>query len=296
MKIALVMNIKKLFLVGAAIFAAGFALQAQVSDVKIWQGVKMPGKVAEGSGNKSSGQYAKPNEGFQAVREPFFRFYKANTQSNKPAPAVVICPGGGYGHLAFGKEGTEIAEFLAEGGTSCFVLGYRIPGNNRDGALQDAQRALRLIRRDAKKYNIDPNRLGIMGFSAGAHLSARTSTNYETSAYEPVDAADKLSARPDFTVLIYPAYLADKKTLALAPEIKVDKNTPKAFVAQTQKDSHYEASSVGYTLALRSAGVPVDFHYFSDGDHGYGLREKTKPVSAWGELLKAWLKANKLAD
>ena len=297
-----------------AIFALLFAASAFAQDfkVKVWDGVKMPGTVCiekdspkisfdEAKAqlgenlNKTSGQYGQGNEGVQRVVEPTLRCFSAKSESGKPMPAIILCPGGGYAHLAMGHEGNEIAKFLAEGGTTCFVLAYRIPGNNRESALMDVQRAIRLVRKNAKKWNVDPNKIGVMGFSAGGHLSANASTNYNREVYAPLDAADKLSARPDFTVLIYPAYLADKKTLALSPEIKVDKNTPPAFIAQTQGDRHYEMSSVGYMLALRAAGVPVDFHYFSAGEHGYGLREKAKPVKDWGELLRTWLKFNKLA-
>lgn len=301
----------------ALIFSSAISY-AQDFEMNVWEGVKMPGvvyidkdnnngKVEQmelsdllakfpDNPNRSSGQYGKGNEGFQRVIVPTLRFYKAKTESQKPQPAIVICPGGGYAHLAYGKEGTDIANLLTANGTACFILAYRIPGNNREGALMDAQRAIRLIRKNAKKWNIDPNRIGIMGFSAGAHLSAHTSTNYNREVYAPIDDADKLSAKPDFTVLIYPAYLANKETLELSKEILVDKNTPKAFISQTQGDIHYEASSVGYALALRKAGVPVDFHYFHDAEHGYGLNEKVKPVKDWGELLKTWLKFNKLAD
>ena len=311
---------KVLFL--SALWGASFAF-SQDFDIKIWDGVKMPGDVFERISekqpdgrnkntdvkmsyedaikkfgekpNKSSGQYGMPNEGFQRVVEPALRCYKAKTESKKPAPAIIICPGGGYAHLAYGKEGTDIAKFLSEGGTTCFILAYRIPGNNRECALMDIQRAIRLVRKNAKKWNVDPEKIGVMGFSAGGHLSANASTNYNRQTYAPLDSADRLSAKPNFTVLIYPAYLADRKTLALSPEIKVDKDTPMAFIAQTQGDFHYEMSSVGYMLALRAAGVPVDFHYFHDGEHGYGLNEKKRPVKDWGELLKTWLKANKLA-
>ena len=285
---------KVLFL--SALFGASFAF-SQDFDIKIWDGVKMPGDVFERISekqpggrnkntdvkmsyedaikkfgekpNKSSGQYGMPNEGFQRVVEPTLRCYKAKTESKKPAPAIIICPGGGYAHLAY--------------------------GNNRECALMDIQRAIRLVRKNAKKWNVDPEKIGVMGFSAGGHLSANASTNYNRQTYAPLDSADRLSAKPNFTVLIYPAYLADRKTLALSPEIKVDKDTPMAFIAQTQGDFHYEMSSVGYMLALRAAGVPVDFHYFHDGEHGYGLNEKKRPVKDWGELLKTWLKANKLA-
>lgn len=267
-----------------------FSLSAfsQDFELKLWDNVKMPQKVTAQT-EKKGGKYGAENESFQAVAEPTIRAYLV--KSEKPTAAIIICPGGGYGHLAYGKEGTKIATFLQDAGVSCFVLKYRIPGS-RDSAFADAQRAVRLIRKNASKWNIDPNKIGIMGFSAGAHLSARTSTNYDLAAYEPVDDTDKLSAKPNFTVLIYPAYLADKNTLELSPEIRVTKDTPQAFIAQTLDDVHYEASSVGYFLALRKLGVKVDFHMFEKGGHGYGLNLKNEPVSEWGNLLKTWLKFN----
>lgn len=267
--------------------ALASAAQEGVREFGLWNGVKMPGKSA--GGEKSSGERGKPNEGFQRVSTPTLRFYKAD--SADPVAAVIICPGGGYGHLAYGKEGTAIAEFLSGAGVSCFVLKYRIPGD-RDAAFQDAQRAVRLVRKNAEKWNIDPDKVGIMGFSAGGHLSARVSTNFDAPSYEPLDAADSLSARPNFTVLIYPAYLADSRTLALSPEIRVTKGAPRAFIVQTMDDTAYEASSVGYFLALRREGVPADFHMFEKGGHGYGLNHRAMPVAAWGEMLRSWLKFN----
>ena len=275
-------------LVSLLLASAAFA---QDFELKIWDGVKMPQK-ATATAEKKGGQYGADNESFQAVAEPTIRAYKA--ASDKPTAAIVICPGGGYMHLAYGKEGTTIAKFLQESGVTCFVLKYRIPGS-RDSAFADAQRAIRLIRKNAKEWNVDPDRIGIMGFSAGAHLSARTSTNYDTNAYEPIDGVDKLSAKPNFTVLIYPAYLADKKTLELSEEIRVNKDTPQAFIVQTLDDNAYEASSVGYFLALRREGVKVDFHMFQKGGHGYGLNLKNEPVADWGVLLKKWLKFNGFA-
>lgn len=278
------------FIAIVSLFVASAAF-AQDFELKIWDGVKMPQK-ATASAEKKGGQYGADNESFQAVAEPTIRAYKA--ASDKPTAAILICPGGGYMHLAYGKEGTKIAKFLQEAGVTCFVLKYRIPGS-RDSAFADAQRAIRLIRKNAKEWNVAPNRIGIMGFSAGAHLSARTSTNYDTDAYEPIDAADKLSAKPNFTVLIYPAYLADKETLALSKEIRVNKDTPPAFIVQTLDDDAYEASSVGYFLAMRREGLKVDFHMFGKGGHGYGLNLKNEPVADWGKLLKRWLEFNGFA-
>lgn len=270
-----------------------FAFQqsfCQSEFIEVWKGVKMPGSATD-QPEKLQGNPKKDDHGYQFVSKPTLEFFAAKSKS--VTGAVIICPGGGYGHLAYGKEGTEIAKFLSEQGINCFVLKYRIP-QNRDGAFQDAQRALRLIRHNAAKWKIDRNKVGIMGFSAGGHLSARTSTNYAEESYKALDAADKLSAKPDFTVLIYPAYLANNNTYELSPEIHVDKESPMAFISHTQDDAPYIASSIGYYLALKKNKVSAELHIYSEGGHGYGFRIKDKPVSNWGNALVDWLKLKKL--
>ncbi len=284
-------NLKRLSLLLISLSSA-CALYAAEPVIELWKGVKMPGTACT-EAEVVQGAQTKNDRGYQFVSVPTLEFFKA--ESEKPTAAIIICPGGGYGHLAYGKEGTEIARFLNESGVNCFVLKYRIP-NNRDGALQDAQRALRLVRQNAKAWNVDPNKVGIMGFSAGGHLSARTSTNFDTDSYEALDKADKLSARPDFTVLVYPAYCADNNTYELKPEIRISEKTPPAFIIQSVDDKHYVGSAIGYFLALKKFGVNADLHLFAVGGHGYGLREKTKPVGTWGDTLTTWLKFNKLAE
>jgi acetyl esterase/lipase len=207
----------------------------------------------------------------------------------KPNPAVMVCPGGGYSILAWNHEGTEMAEWLNGQGISAFVLKYRVPGNQRDAALCDAQRALGLIRSKAKEFNVDPARLGIMGFSAGGHLSARTSTNFGKRFYEPLDEIDALSCRPDFSLIIYPAYLFQKGSLELSPEITVTPQTPPAFILQAENDKPYVDSSLAYFIALKAAGVPAELHIYPDGGHGYGLRKKGNSTDAWGGLAEVWL-------
>jgi acetyl esterase/lipase len=204
------------------------------------------------------------------------------------APAVMVCPGGGYHVLAFDLEGTEVAEWLNSIGFTAVVLKYTVP-NNRDGALQDAQRAMGLIRLHSKEWNIDPARLGVLGFSAGGHLSARLSNTCETRNYPAIDEADALSCRPDFTVLIYPAYLGDE-TYKLPGEIVVTTNTPPAFIVQTQDDNPFINSSVTYYLALKKQNIPAELHLFPYGGHGYGLRPSKNAVSHWPELCERWLK------
>lgn len=208
--------------------------------------------------------------------------------SGKPAPAVMVCPGGGYSILAWNHEGTEVAAWLNAQGLSAFVLKYRVP-KNRDAAFCDAQRALGLIRHRAASFNVDPGRLGIMGFSAGAHLSVRTSTNFEKRAYEPVDEADRQPCRPDFALIIYPAYLY-AEGYKMAPELAVTDRTPPTFLLQAEDDGPYVDSSLAYFIALKAAKVPAELHLFPDGGHGYGLRKKGKSTDVWPDLAAAWLK------
>lgn len=224
-----------------------------------------------------------------------------------PAPAdkatgtaVVICPGGGYNILAWNKEGTEIAEWLNSIGVTGVVLKYRVPakqGTPREAApLSDVQRAMGLVRQHAAEWKIDPKRVGVLGFSAGGHLSASLGANHERRSYEPVDAADALSCRPDFTLLIYPAYLvggrgAPKTARELAPEVKVTANTPPTFLVQTEDDSVRVQSSLYYYLALAEAKVPAEMHLYARGGHGYGLRPSEFAVSHWPDLAAGWLRS-----
>ena len=207
--------------------------------------------------------------------------------TGKPTPAVMICPGGGYGILAWNHEGTEIAAWLNGQGISAFILKYRVP-KNRDAAFCDAQRAMGLIRSRAKTFNIDPTHLGIMGFSAGAHLSVRVSTNFEKRFYSAVDVADELSCRPDFALIIYPAYLF-APGYTMAPELPVTPQTPPTFLLQAEDDTPYVDSSLAYFIALKAVKVPVELHLFPDGGHGYGLRKKGKSTDVWPSLATEWL-------
>ena len=205
-----------------------------------------------------------------------------------PNPAVLVCPGGGYGILAWDLEGTEIAEWLNRQGVSAFVLKYRVPGN-RDGAFRDAQRSMGLLRAKAKELNIDPARLGIMGFSAGAHLSVRVSTDFAQRHYAPLDAADALPCRPDFALIIYPAYL-NAEGFQMAPGLPVSAETPPTFLAQAEDDWSYVDSSLAYYIALKAVKVPAELHLYPNGGHGYGVRPKGNATDAWPEQAAAWLK------
>ncbi|MBI5385187.1 MAG: alpha/beta hydrolase [Verrucomicrobia bacterium] len=229
------------------------------------------------------------------VAKPALTVYPA-PKGKATGAAVVVCPGGGYHILAMDLEGTEVVEWLNSVGVTAVLLKYRVParqGRERyDAPLQDAQRAVSLMRHRAKEWGVDPARIGIMGFSAGAHLSAVCSTAYEQRRYEAVDAADQASCRPDFTMLIYPAYLTVKtENDRIASELTITSNTPPTFLAQTQDDTVRVESSVFYYLALRNAKVPVEMHLYPTGGHGYGLRRSQHYVTTWPQRAEEWMKA-----
>jgi len=210
-----------------------------------------------------------------------------------PAPAVVICPGGGYSILAWDLEGTEIAEWLNSLGAAGVLLKYRVP-RQRDEAFQDAQRAVSVVRSRAKQWNIDPKAIGILGFSAGGHLAARTSTNFGKRSYEPVDEAEKAPCRPDFSVLIYPAYLTTSGDAALdTATLPVDANTPPTFLAIACND-RFTPGAVLYFQALRKAKVRSELHVFQFGGHGCGLRPTADNVTTWPEHCERWLRGLKV--
>ncbi len=229
------------------------------------------------------------------VSRPTITVYSPPKNKNTGA-AVLVCPGGGYYILAMNLEGTEVCKWLNSLGVTGILLKYRVP--RREGLekhtapLQDTQRALGMVRQNAEAWGIDPHRLGILGFSAGGHLAAAASTHSETRTYPAVDDADRLSCRPDFTLLIYPAYLVSKKgELALAPEIKVTSKTPPAFISMAQDDPAHVENAYAYALALKAANVAAELHVYPTGGHGYGLRPTENPVTLWSDRAAAWMKA-----
>ena len=211
---------------------------------------------------------------------------------------MIICPGGGYNILAWNKEGTEIAEWLNSIGGEAVVLKYRVP--RRDWKkphplpLQDLQRSIRIVRSKATEWKIDPKRIGVMGFSAGGHLSVMASSYYNENSYKPIDAIDKLDARPSFVALIYPAYLgnAKKDSGKLDPLVKVSEKTPPTFIAITHDDGDRALFAALYYAKLRQNRVPAELHIYSRGGHGYGLRPSKNPVSTWPARLGDWLRSS----
>lgn len=234
------------------------------------------------------------------VSRPTITVYRPDAAKNT-GTAVLICPGGGYGRLAYNKEGTEAAEWLNTLGVTAVVLKYRVPPRNPKqrhvAPLQDAQRAMGIIRQRARSWAVDPGRVGVLGFSAGGHLAACLSANASRRTYEPNDEADALSCRPDFAFLIYPAYLlAGKSGPALADEVQVSAETPRTFLVQAQDDSVKVECSLHYYLALQAARVPAELHVYPTGGHGYGLRPSPNAVSTWPARAEDWLRGNNLLE
>jgi acetyl esterase/lipase len=231
------------------------------------------------------------------VSKPTITVYRP-AKEKETGTAVVVCPGGGYHILAMDLEGTEVCRWLNDLGVTAVLLKYRVParkGKPRHQApLQDAQRAMSLVRSKAAEWGIDPKRIGMLGFSAGGHLTATASTHYASRAYEPIDDADKVSCRPDFAVLVYPAYLVNKQKDALTEDLHVNKDTPPMFLAHAGDDPVPSENSAVMYLALKRAGVPAELHLYASGGHGFGLRKTDKPYTAWPQRCGEWLKARGL--
>ena len=266
--------------------------------IKLWKGIAPGDKGDLGVEHDSTkpGPDGKPSDGIirlANVSEPTITIYSPDKKKNTGA-AVVVCPGGGYTILALDLEGSEVCKWLNSIGVTGILLKYRVPARpgqaNYVAPLQDAQRALGLSRQLSSKYGIDPHKIGILGFSAGGHLSAVASNNFSTRTYPSVDSADTEVCRPDFTILIYPAYLTQNSDRAkLTPELAVTKETPPAFIAMTADDPVRVENAFVYALALKNVGVRAEVHTYPKGGHGYGLRPSKNLVSSWPLRAKEWM-------
>jgi len=224
------------------------------------------------------------------------------TMAVYPAPAtdntrvgVVVFPGGGYTHLAYDLEGSEVCEWLNSIGVGCAAVKYRVPGAGHypehTEDLADAQRAVRMMRQHATEWKIDPARVGVLGFSAGGHLVAVISNHASESTYKDLDAADQLSARPAFAIMIYPGGLVKAPDLMKLPPALTPGNTaPPTFLVQAEDDPVHVENTIAYYLALKNANVPAEMHVFAKGGHGYGLRPTELPVTHWPQLAAEWLR------
>jgi acetyl esterase/lipase len=231
------------------------------------------------------------------VSVPTLTLYKPRGKNT--GAAVVVFPGGGYSILAIDLEGTEVCDWLNSAGVTCLLLKYRVPNTGpypkSAAALQDAQRAMGLARQHAAEWGIDPHRIGVLGFSAGGHLAAAISTHYDKRLYDPIDAADSLSCRPDFAVVVYPGYLAlADKNFAPNPEINPTSDTPPTFVVQAEDDPVHVENALVYFQQLKNAKVPAELHVYAQGGHGYGLRRTALPVTTWPQSVVTWLHTIKI--
>jgi acetyl esterase/lipase len=292
----------KLPVVAFVSFALLPAAFAAPKTIPVWPG-QVPGFVgAKGS----EADQSKPSDNLIAGRPlirlgnvavPTITIYSPDPAKNTGA-AIVVCPGGGYNILALDLEGTEVCEWLNSIGVTGIMLKYRVPVP-RDapepfGPLQDVQRALGLVRSQAKELGIDPQRIGVLGFSAGAHLSALVSNHHAERAYAAVDAADQVSCKPNFAVLVYPGGLArEEHGWDLNPQMTVSAAvTPPTFITMAEDDPVHVENATVYYSALQKAKVPVEIHLYPTGGHGYGLRRTANPVTAWPDRVADWMKAS----
>ncbi len=268
------------------LFLATTSFFAAEPVVDVWPEGKMPGKGAkdpEAEVPRKDGYHRITN-----VSRPTLTFFKATRQDNTPAPVIIVCPGGGYGYTVIDKEGSEIATWLTKNGISALVLKYRTP-NNREGALQDAQRAISLTRVHAAEWGIDPKRVGIIGFSAGGNVAAKSSTQFEARAYPLIDAVDEQSCRPDFAILVYPAYLDDKKG-GVSPDLNLKVSIPPTLIIHSEDDKTHVVGSKVYHEALNAAKIGHEFKLYPTGGHGYGLHCE-RDAKIWPEDALKWLQS-----
>ena len=231
------------------------------------------------------------------VTKPTLTIYRPSKEKDTGA-AVLICPGGGYWNLYWQLEGEEVAAWLNSLGVTGIILKYRVPrrpdeprGEPARRPLQDAQRAVRLVRSRAKEWGIDPKRIGMVGFSAGGHLAFATATSFDKRTYPPGDAIDKLDCRPDFAILVYSGYLKAKDKDALAPGLTIPAGTPPIFLAHGGADliSDPEHSVMTY-LALKRAGVSAELHVYAAAAHDFGVRPSDRPCSTWPQSCAGWMR------
>lgn len=310
------MDLDRRTLLALASTAAATPALAQAVDptetIKLWTG-RPPGALATLPREVITDRT--PTSGFQdryvtGIGEPLLTVFRP---ARPNGAACVIAPGGGYIRVVIDKEGFEIARRLAEAGVTSFVLRYRLPAegwaNPSDTPLQDAQRAVRLVRAAAPRYGVDPARVAFLGCSAGGHLAASLATGYGRSVYAPVDDADRLSAQPDLSALLYPvidmslphAHGGSRTALlgpapspqaeaAYSPHRQVTAETPPTFLIHAADDASVPVeNSLNYLSALHAAKVPAEAHIFEEGGHGFGIYlARGKPAHAWPDLFLAW--------
>lgn len=267
------------------------AMQAlHASDVTaLWPPGRMPGRAAA---QPETWRFPERRDALRVthVSEPALTLYRPPHQGQL-APAVIVVPGGGYQHVAMDKEGADVAAWLNAQGFTALVLKYRVP-DNREGAFADIQRAIQLTRSRSADWQIDPHRLGVMGFSAGGHLAARASTNFSRCPAGTDDGTEGLSCRPDFAVLVYPAYLDDAAASLSAP-LSAREAMPPLLIVHSEDDRKYVTGTHQLRTALASAGQHVHALIYTSGGHGYGLRSRGD-AQQWPADALPWLAAQRI--
>lgn len=286
-------------LLGAIAFAVSTSTwAAEPTVVNVWPG-KAPGEVKELPPEQDIN---KPTDKLIGGRKiiklanvstPTLTIYGSTT--GKPRPAVIVCPGGGHYILAMDLEGTEVASWFDQIGVTGIVLKYRVPARNPEkrweAAVQDAQRAISLTRSSAKEWNIDPERIGILGFSAGGETAGLAAILHAQRQYPASDKIDEVSARPDFAALVYPGGFIQKDKPQVLPDyVKIDSTTPPMFFAHSADDGVPVANSVLLFTALQNAKIHSELHVYASGGHGYGRRQTGHPCNAWTDRLQDWMR------
>lgn len=304
------MKIKTSKLYLLIIFFSGMNLNAQDRIIQVWES-KIPGEIIV---NYEEQEIYKDNElqSTSRIVVPTITIYTP-TEIKPNGTSVIIFPGGGYSHLSMNKEGKKVAKWLNSLGITAFLLKYRMPSDltmldKSIGPLQDAQEAVRMVRRNAKKWNLDDDKIGVIGFSAGGHLAATLSTNFSEITYESLD---NTSPRPDFTILIYPVIsmkneIANKgskeKLLGLNPseelikkfssDLNVNSTTPNTFIAHATDDQSVPVeNSINYYLALKNNKIQCELHLYEKGGHGFGLGVLDTSKN-WTQDCENWMKCN----
>jgi acetyl esterase/lipase len=286
----------------ASLFVTVPALAAEPLVVDLWPG-KTPADV--GINGQETSQIRQsplvgPTKIITNVTKPTLTIYKPTWEKNT-GTAMLICPGGGYWDLYWELEGEEVAAWLNSQGMTGIILKYRCPRRPGDargepplGPQLDAQRAVSLVRSRAAEWRIDPKRIGMVGFSAGGHLALATATGFAKRLYDPIDAIDQVSCRPDFAVLCYSGYLKAKDKDEIRPGIHIAANTPPIFLAHASDDNESYGGSISENsaimyMALKRAGIPTELHIYATGDHDFGVRQNDKLPSSWTQLCVNWL-------
>lgn len=242
-------------------------------------------------------EVTEPTRMLSNVSKPTITIYRP-AKDKDTGTAMLICPGGGYWNLFWELEGEEVAAWLNKQGITGIILKYRVPrrpddikGEPARRPLQDAQRAIRLVRSKAKEWGINPKRIGMVGFSAGGHLAIATATSFDKQTYKPIDDLDKISSRPDFAISVYSGYLKAKDKYDLSPGLRIPKGTPPIFLAHGDADIISDpAHSVVMYLALKRASIPAELHIYANAAHDFGVRASDQPCSTWTESCVRWLR------